>query len=65
MKRIYIRVINTRVIRVVSYVVNVCNFTKKQIVEPNKVIKQELIKAKMHGMHASDERLYISIEHGG
>ena len=45
--------IKTNIILVASYVINVCNFTKKQLDELDKVIKQELRKAKMHGIQAS------------
>ena len=43
---------------------NVCYFTKKQLDKLDEVIKQDLRKAKMHGMQVSDERLYMSIKNG-
>lgn len=41
-ERNLIKAINTRVIPVAGYVINVCDFTKKQLDEIDKIIKQEL-----------------------
>jgi len=64
-ERNLVKAINTRVIPVASYVMNVCNFTKKQLDSLDKAIKHELREANMHGKQASDERLYLSKEKGG
>ena len=37
---------------------------QKQLDRQDKAIKQKLRNVKMHGMQASDERLYMAIEHG-
>ena len=53
-----VKEIDTRVIPVVSYVMNVCSFRKKQLDELNHVIKQELKLVKMNSTQTSDDRLY-------
>ena len=53
-----VKAIDTRVIPVVSYVMNVCSFRKKQLHELNHVIKQELKLVKMNSTQTSDDRLY-------
>ena len=60
-----INAINTRVIPVASYVMNVCDFNKKQLDDLDKLIKKELRDKGMHGKQASDERLYLKMEDGG
>ena len=47
----------------VSYVMNGCNFTKKLLDELDKIMKQKLRKAKMHGLQTSDKERCMSIEH--
>jgi hypothetical protein len=64
-ERNLIKAINTRVIPVAGYVINVCDFTKKQLDEIDKTIKQELRSKNMHGRQASDERLYMGRKYGG
>ena len=64
-ERNMIKAINTRVIPVASYVMNVCEFNKKQLDDLDKVIKKELRDKGMHGKLASDERLYLRIADGG
>jgi len=64
-ERNLIKAINTRVIPVASYVMNVCEFNKKQLDELDKLIKKELRDKNMHGKQASDERLYLRMEDGG
>ena len=44
-KRSLVKAISTRVIPVLSYVMNVCNFTMKQLNKLDKIIKKELRKA--------------------
>ena len=63
-ERNLVKAINTSLIQGARYVMNVCNFTKKQLDKLDEVIKQDLRKAKMHGMQVSDERLYMSIKNG-
>ena len=64
-ERNMIKAINTRVIPVASYVMNVCQFNRKQLDELDKVVKKELRDKNMHGRQASDERLYLRREDGG
>lgn len=61
------KAINIRVIPVASYVIHVWSFTEKQLDEllVNKMIKQEMRDAKLHGLQTSNEKLYLSREHGG
>ena len=64
-ERNLIKAINTRVIPVASYVMNVCDFNKKQLDDFDKLIKKELRDKGMHGKQASDERLYLKCQDGG
>ena len=50
-----VKALNTRVISVARYVINICNLTKQQLDELDILIKEELRKAKTHGVQASDE----------
>ena len=59
------KVINTKVIPVTSYVMNVCESNMKQIDEFDKLIKKVLRDKGMHGRQSSDERLYLGVENGG
>lgn len=56
-ERNLVKAIKTRVIPVATYVMNVCDFTKQQLNDLDKIIKQVLRKPNTHGRQASDERL--------
>ena len=60
-----VRAINTKVIPVAVYPMNVCKFTGGELKELDPVIKRELRSKNMLGMQASDERLYLKREDGG
>lgn len=57
--------INTRVIPVAGYVMNVCKMGKGELDRLDKIIKEELRKVNFHGKQASDERLYTERKEGG
>ena len=57
-----IKTINTRVVSVTSYVMDVCEFNQKQIDDPDKLIKKALRDKGMRGGQANDERLYLQVE---
>jgi hypothetical protein len=59
------RAINSRVIPVAGYIMNVVNLTKKELDGLDKVIKGVLRENQMHGRQASDERLYMHHRNGG
>ena len=52
-----IRAVNCRVIPVAGYAMNICRFSKDDLVECDMVVKRKLRGEKMHGRQASDERL--------
>ena len=54
-----IKAINTKVIPVAPYPVNVCKFTKAELNELDLVVKRELRKCNMLGRQSSDERLCL------
>ena len=60
-----IKAINSRVIPVVSYVMNVCKFTKTNLDSLDGIIKKILRENMMHGRQSSNERLYLKRENGG
>ena len=51
-----VKAINTKVIPVINYPMNVCKFTQSELTELDQVIKRELRKNNMLGRQASDER---------
>ena len=53
-----IKAINTKVIRVAAYPVNVCKFTKAGLNELDLMVKREFSKCNMLGRQSSDERLF-------
>ena len=60
-----IKTINSKVIPVASYPMNVCKFTKAELNELYLVIKGELRARNMLGRQSSDERLYLKRDVGG
>ena len=60
-----IEAINTTAVPVASYVINFCDFNQKQIDDLNKLIKKALRDKGTHDRQASDERLYLKVEHRG
>ena len=62
-----IKAINTKVIPVVAYVMNVCTFSKGELEELDQMIKRELRSSSMLGRQSSEERLYLNdkLEEGG
>ena len=51
-----VKAINTKVIPVAAYSMNVCKFTQSELTELDQVIKRDLRKNNMLGRQASDER---------
>ena len=60
-----IQVINSKVIPVAAYPMNVCKMTKGELNELDQIIKRELRKSNMLGKQASDEQLYLKRDQGG
>ena len=60
-----IKAINTKVIPVATYPMNVCKFTKVELNELDHVVKRELRKYNMLRRQPSDKRLYIKRDVGG
>ena len=60
-----ILVINCRVIPVIVYMMNLCNFTGKDLDQLDKGIKKVVRDSNMHGKPCRDERLYVRRELGG
>ena len=60
-----IQAINSKVIPVAAYPMNVCKMTKNELNELDQVIKRELRMKHMLGKQASDERLYLKRDQGG
>ena len=59
------KAINSKVIPVAEYPMNVCRFSKKELLELDQIIKRQLRKNNMLGRQSSDERLYLKREEGG
>ena len=57
--------INSKVIPVVGYAMNINKFSKKELKELDMIVKRVLRLNKMHGMQSSDERLYLPRNVGG
>ena len=51
-----VNAINTKVIPVAAYSMNVCKFTQSELTELDQVIKRDLRKNNMLGRQARDER---------
>ena len=51
-----VKAINTKVIPIAAYSMNVCKFTQSELTELDQVIKRDLRKNNMLGQEASDER---------
>ena len=51
-----VKAINTKVIPVAAYSMNVCKFTQSELMELDQVIKRDLRKNNMLGRQARDER---------
>ena len=60
-----VHVINTKVIPVAAYPMNICNFNSGELKELDQVIKRELRSKNMLGKQSSGERLYLRREDGG
>ena len=54
-----VKAINTKVITVTAYSINVCNFIQSELTKLDQVIKRDLRKNNKLGQQASNERLYI------
>ncbi len=61
----FVRAVNCRVIPVAGYAMNICRFSKAELEELDMIVKRILREKKMHGRHASDERLYLPRCKGG
>ena len=57
--------INSRVIPVAGYVMNVCHLGKNDLDELDKLVKNVLRREGFHGRQSSDERLYTKRTEGG
>ena len=60
-----IQAINSKVIPVAAYPMNVCKITKDELNELDQIVKRELRKSNMLGKQASDEQLYLKRDQGG
>ena len=60
-----VRAINTKVIPVAAYSMNVCKFTDGELKELDQVIKRKLRSKNKLGKQSSNERLYLIREDGG
>ena len=60
-----IQAINSKVIPVAAYPMNVCKMTKNELNQLDQIIKRELRMQHMLGKQASDERLYLKRDQGG
>ena len=60
-----VRAINTKVIPVAAYLMNVWKFTGGELKELDQVMKRELGSKYMLGKQSSDDRLYLMREDGG
>ena len=60
-----VRAINTKLIPVAAYPMNVCKFTDGELKELDQVIKRELRLKNMLGKQSSNDRLYLIREDGG
>ena len=56
--------INSKVVPVAAYTMNICRFTKAELSELDQIIKRELRDKSMLGRQSSDERLYLKRENG-
>ena len=59
-----VKAINTKVIPVAAYSMNVCKFTQFELMELDQVIKGDLRKSNILGRQASNERLYMKRKDG-
>ena len=59
------KAINSPVISVADYVMNVCNLRKGDLDELNVTVKSVLRREGFHGRQSSDERLYLNRNEGG
>ena len=64
-ERNLMRAINSRVVPVAAYAMNVCEFAEKELDGLDGMVKRKLREKNMHGRQNSDERLYMSSEDGG
>ena len=60
-----VRVINTKVIPVAAYPMNVCKFTGRELKVLDQVIKRKLRSKNILWKQSRDERLYLKREGGG
>ena len=60
-----VRAINTKMIPVAAYPVDVCKFNGGELKELDQVIKRELRSKNILGKQSSNERLYLRREDGG
>ena len=60
-----VRAINTKMIPVAAYLMNVWKFTGGELKELDQVMKRELRSKYMLGKQSSDDRLYLMREDGG
>ena len=60
-----VRAVNCRVIPLTGYAMNICRFSKDDLVALDMFVERKLREEKMHGRQASDERLYLPRSKGG
>ena len=59
------KAINSKVIPVAAYPMNVCRFSKEELLDLDQIIKRQLRRNNMLGRQSSDERMYLKQEEGG
>ena len=59
------KAINSKVIPVAAYPMNVRRFSKEELLELDQIIKRQLRRNNMLGRQSSDKRLYLKREEGG
>ena len=59
------KAINSKVTPAEAYPMNVCRFSKEELLELDQIIKRQLRRNNMLGRQSSDERLYLKREEGG
>ena len=60
-----VKAINTKVVPVAAYPMNLCKFPQSELTKLDQAIKRDLRKNNMLRQHASDERFYMKRKDGG
>ena len=59
-----IKAINTHILQVAAYIMNVCPLSTAELRELDMTVKRMLREKSMHGRQVSDERLYLPRDRG-